>query len=258
MANMLKQRLKSGKACINGWLAIPCAYSAEVMAQGGWDSLTVDMQHGVQDYMSLVACYQAIGSQVTRLVRVPWNDFGIINKVLDAGAEGVICPMVNTRDQAEALVTACKYPPKGSRSNGPIRWALYGELSAYQATANDETLVIPMIETQQALDNLDAILDTPGIDGIYVGPSDLGFSIGLPPLLDRDEPEILSIYERLIRETARRGLFAGVHCITPAYAARAIGMGFRLVNAGSDNGLIAVGARAATAAVRVEAGDIAR
>ncbi|HKM61235.1 MAG TPA: aldolase/citrate lyase family protein [Acidisphaera sp.] len=259
MANKLKQRLKSGKACINAWLAIPSGFSAEVMAQCGWDSVTVDMQHGVQDYLSLVQCYQAVGQYpATRMVRVPWNEQGIIGKVLDAGAEGVICPMVNTREQAEALVSSCKYPPKGTRSNGPIRWALYGELSAYQNTANDETLVMPMIETQQALDNLDAILDVPGVDGIYVGPSDLGFSLGLVPKLDREEPQILTIYERLIRETGKRGQFAGVHCGSAAYAVRAIGMGFRFCSIMNDSGLLAGAARAAIGTFRTELGDIAK
>ena len=259
MANKLKQRLKSGKACVNGWLAIPSGFSAEVMAQCGWDSVTVDMQHGVQDYLSLVQCYQAVGAHpVTRLVRVPWNEQGIIGKVLDAGAEGVICPMVNNREQAQALVSACKYPPAGTRSNGPIRWAIYGELSAYQGSANDETLVIPMIETQEALDNLEAILDVPGIDAIYVGPSDLGFSIGLPPKLDREEPQVLTIYERLIHETGRRGIYAGIHCATAAYAVRAIGMGFRFCSIANDSGLLAAASRAAIATFRNDLGDIAR
>ncbi len=177
--NKLKARLKSGKACMNGWLAIPSGFSAEVMAQCGFDSVTVDMQHGVQDYLSMVQCFQAMDKYpITPLVRIPWNEPGIIGKVLDGGAWGVICPMVNTAAEARALVSACLYPPTGKRSSGPVRAAAYGEASPYQTFANDEVLVIPMIETQEALDNLDAILDVPGISGIYVGPSDLGFSLG--------------------------------------------------------------------------------
>ena len=174
--NKLRARLKSGKACVNAWLAIPAGFSAEVMAQCGFDSVTVDMQHGVQDYLSLVQCYQAMDRYpITPMVRVPWNEPGIIGKVLDAGAWGVICPMINTPAEAKALANACLYPPKGRRSNGPIRAGAYGEGTSYQSVANDEVLVIPMIETQEALDNLDGILDVPGISGIYVGPSDLGF-----------------------------------------------------------------------------------
>lgn len=258
MSNQLKRRLQSGKAAVNGWLAIPSGFAAEVMAQCGWNSVTVDMQHGVQDYLSMVACFQAMQAHpVTPLVRVPWNEPGIIGKVLDGGAMGVICPMVNTKAEAEQLVAACKYPPAGKRSNGPIRAAMYGEASNYQATANDEVLVIPMIETEEAIDNIGAILDVPGIDGIYVGPSDLGLSLGLVPILDREEPKILGIYEKLLAETKRRGLFAGLHNGSAAYAARMIGIGFRFVTIGNDSGLMARAAREAVAATRKAAGEVA-
>ena len=132
-----------------------------------------------------------------------------------------------------------------------------GEASGYQNTANDEVLVIPMIETQQAIDNIGAILDTPGISGIYIGPSDLGFSLGLVPILDREEPQILGIYEMLLRETSKRGLFAGLHNATAAYAARMIGMGFRFVTIANDSGLMARAAREAVNATRKGAGEVA-
>src|SRR6516162_8490943 len=150
--NMLKKRLQAGKACVNGWLAIPSGFSAETMAQCGWDSVTVDMQHGVQDYHSMVACFQAMDKHpITPLVRVPWNEPGIVGKVLDGGAWGVICPMINNVAEARALTSYSLYPPKGKRSNGPIRAGAYGEATPYQATANDEVLIIPMIETQEAI-----------------------------------------------------------------------------------------------------------
>jgi 4-hydroxy-2-oxoheptanedioate aldolase len=257
--NKLKARLKSGKACVNAWLAIPSGFSAEVMAQCGWDSVTVDMQHGVQDYQSMVQCFQAMdGHPVTPLVRVPWNEPGIIGKVLDGGAWGVICPMVNTAAESRALASFSLYPPKGKRSNGPIRAAAYGEASPYQSIANDEVLVIPMIETQEAIDNIDAILDVPGISGIYIGPSDLGLSLGLKPMLDREEPEIFKIYEKLVAATAKRGQFAGIHNATGSYAARMIGMGFRLVTIANDSGLMARAAREQIAITRKEAGEVAK
>ncbi len=247
--NALKERWRQGKAAVNGWLAIPSAFSAEVMAACGWNSVTVDLQHGVQDYHSMIACFQAMQAHpVTRLVRVPWNEPGIIGKALDGGAYGIICPMVNSAAEAEALVSACKYPPRGSRSNGPVRAAIYAG-AGYQQTANDEILVMPMIETRAALDNLEAILDVPGIDAIYVGPSDLGFSLGLAPRLDREEPEVLAIYERLLRETGRRGIKAGIHCAGADYAVRMLGLGFRLVTIGNDSGLMAKAARQAVADV---------
>lgn len=252
MANKVKEAWAAGKTVVNGWLAIPNGFSAEVMAQAGWDSLTVDMQHGVQDYLSAVACFQGMQPHgVTPLVRVPWNEPGIIGKVLDAGAKGVICPMVNTADQARALVAACRYPPKGTRSFGPIRSGIYGAAADTDA-ANDDVLVIPMIETRQALDNLDAILDVPGIDAIYVGPSDLGLSLGLPPKQDREEPEVLKVYERLIEATGKRGIHAGIHTMSGAYAKRAFGMGFKLATIMNDSGLMLTAARAQVAAARAQ------
>ena len=251
MANKLKEIWQSGGAAVNGWLAIPDGFAAETMAQGGWDSVTVDMQHGVQDYMSMVRCFQAMQSHpVLPMVRVPWNEPGIVGKVLDAGAYGVICPMVNSVEEAKALVSYCRYPPAGARSNGPIRAGIYGVSTGYQKTANEEVLCIPMIETQQAVDNLKAILDVPGINAVYIGPSDLGFSMGLIPVLDREEPQILEIYEKVIRETGKRGQAAGIHCGSAAYAKRAIGMGFKLVTINNDSGLLLTAAKAAVKEVR--------
>src|SRR6201987_3363618 len=178
--NKLKARLKSGKACINAWLAIPSGFSAEVMAQCGFDSVTVDMQHGVQDYLSMVQCFQAMnGHPVTPMVRVPWNEPGIIGKGLDGVAYGVICPMINTPQEAKNLVAYSKYPPKGVRSNGPIRSGMYGGGGPHQQTANDEIVLLPMMETKTAIENMESILDGEGIDGVNITPSDLGFSYGL-------------------------------------------------------------------------------
>ena len=255
MANNLKRLWASGQAAVNAWLAIPSGFSAEVIAKCGFDTVTVDLQHGVQDYLSMVQCFQAMQAHpVTPLVRVPWNEPGIVGKVLDGGAMGVICPMVNNRSQAEALVQYAKYPPRGTRSNGPIRAALYGEASGYQLTANDETLVLPMIETREAIENMDEILDVPGIAGVYVGPSDLAFSYGSTPKMDHEGPFFLDIYARLIDACGKRGLYAGIHTASAAYAARAIGMGFRLVTIMNDCGLMAMAAKTAVAQVRRDAG----
>jgi 4-hydroxy-2-oxoheptanedioate aldolase len=251
MANKIKQIWQSGGAAVNGWLAIPDGFAAETMAQAGWDSVTVDLQHGVQDYMSMVRCFQAMQVHpVLPMVRVPWNEPGIVGKVLDAGAYGVICPMVNSVEEAKAFVSYCRYPPAGARSNGPIRAGIYGVSTGYQKTANEEILCIPMIETQQAVNSLEAILDVPGIDAVYIGPSDLGFSYGLIPILDRDEPQILEIYDKIIRETAKRGIAACIHCGSAAYAKRAIGMGFKLVTISNDSGILLNAAKAAVAEVR--------
>ena len=255
MANQVKEAWKAGKAVVNGWLAIPNAFSAEMYAQAGWDSVTVDMQHGVQDYLSCVACFQGMArAPVTPMVRVPWNEPGIIGKVLDGGAYGVICPMVNTPQEARNLVSYSKYPPKGVRSNGPIRAGMYGTAGSYQKTANDEIVLLPMMETRTAVENMEAILDVEGIDGVYIGPSDLGFSYGLEPKLDRTEPEILAIYEKIIKECSKRGLNPGIHCSGAEGAARAINMGFKLVTLSNEVGLMTTYAKMQVNATRKDSG----
>ena len=251
MANAIKQAWREGRGTVNGWLAIPSGFSAEVMAQAGYDSVTVDMQHGVQDYASTIACFQGMQPHgVLPMARVPWLEAGIIGKVLDAGALGIICPMVNSPDEARTLVDCCRYPPAGKRSFGPIRAGLYGADTPYYDTADADVAVIPMIETRTALDQLDAILDVDGLDAIYVGPSDLGISLGLRPLLDREEPEMLRHYERLVRAARDRGLGAGIHCATGLYARRMLDMGFTFATPNNDSGLMALKARQEVAAAR--------
>ncbi len=249
MPNRVKQAWSRGETVIVGWLQIPSGYSVEVMVKAGYDALTVDMQHGVQDYQSLVACFQAMTPQgPVPMVRVPWNEPGMIGKVLDAGAMGIICPMINTPEEARALVSYMRYPPLGVRSHGPIRAGVYGEAGIYYKTANDDVICMPMIETEQAVVNIDAILDVPGIDAVYVGPGDLGLSMGLPPAMDREEPQILKHYETVLRACEKRGIYAGLHNATAGYAIRMMRMGFRYVVLTSDSAIML---RAATAEVSI-------
>src|SRR5207245_79262 len=169
--NTLRTIWARGEAVVRGWLSTPSAFCAEVMAHQGFGSLTVDMQHGVVDYQVAVTMLQAVSTTpVIPLARVPWNDPARLMKILDAGVYGVICPMISTRAQAEALVAACKYPPRGYRSFGPVRASLYAG-SDYGDRADDDIVVMPMIETAEALKNLDAILSVPGVGAIYVGPA---------------------------------------------------------------------------------------
>ena len=175
--NKVKQMMAEGKPVINGWCAIPSTASCEAMAHQGWDSLTVDMQHGLIDYSSALPMMQTISTtDVTPLARVNWNEPGQIMKILDAGCYGVICPMVSNKIEAEKFVQACMYPPKGQRSFGPIRGLIYGG-GDYGDHANEEILKLAMIETKEALDKLDDIMSTPGVDGIYIGPADLSLSL---------------------------------------------------------------------------------
>ena len=191
--NILKEIFKSGKAAVNGWLQIPNSFTAELMANQNWDSLTLDMQHGVIDYPNAVGMLQAISStKVVPMARVNWNEPGQIMKILDAGAYGIICPMVSNKKEANNFVKACMYPPDGYRSYGPIRGLVYGGPD-YADKANAELLKFAMIETKESLENLDEIMKTPGLDGIYIGPADLSLAIGQKPSFDKPDGD--PVYE---------------------------------------------------------------
>ena len=233
--NKLKQLFKEGKAAINGWLEIPSSFSTEVMSHQGWDSLTIDMQHGAISHSDVLQMLQAISTtEVVPMARLNWNEPGQIMKVIDAGAYGIICPMVSNREQAEKFVQACLYPPKGYRSFGPTRGFMYGGKD-YVDHANDEILKLAMIETKEALQELDKIMSTPGIDGIYIGPADLSLAIGEKPGFDK--PEGHPTYEQItniIKHAKKHNLVAGIHNATPEYAKKMINLGFQIVTVGSD------------------------
>src|SRR5512139_2202433 len=196
--NRLRTLWKNDQAAVNGWLAIPNGFCAEVMAHQGWDTLTIDLQHGVIDYQAMVTMLQAISTTATvPVVRVPWLEPGIVMKTLDSGAYAVICPMVNTREDAQRLVAYTNYAPRGTRSFGPVRALLYGGAD-YPTHANDTIVVFAMIETAQALDNLDDILSVEGLDAIYIGPSDLSLALGCRPVLDNPEPKAAQAIEHIL------------------------------------------------------------
>ena len=242
--NKIKQMMMDGKPVLNGWLQIPSTVSAEVMAHEGWDSLTVDMQHGLIDYTNALPMMQAISAtEVTPLARVNWNEPGQIMKILDAGCYGIICPMVSNRKETENFVQACMYPPHGYRSFGPVRGFLYGGAD-YPKYANDEILKFAMIETKESLGNLDEIMTTPGLNGIYIGPADLSIAIGEEPGFDK--PETTKAYSEICRilETAKKNnIFAAIHNGSTEYALKMIDMGFDLVTVGSDHRSISSGAK---------------
>ena len=242
--NKLKELFKAGKPIINSWLAIPSSFSAEVMANQGWDSLTIDMQHGLIDYPNAVSMLQSISSTETiPMARVNWNEPGQIMKILDAGCYGIICPMVSNRKDAENFVNACLYPPKGYRSFGPIRASIYGG-NDYSKHADEEILKLAMIETKEALEKLDEILDTPNLNGIYIGPADLSLAVGEEPGFDRPEnSKAYSEILRILESAKKRNLLAGLHNGTPDYAQKMIEKGFNLVTVGSDSRYITAGAK---------------
>ena len=248
--NRLREIWARGGAVANGWLAIPNSFSAETMAHQGWDSLTIDLQHGVVDYQTMVTMLQAISTTDTvPVVRVPWLEPGILMKTLDAGAYGVICPMVNTRADAEKLVAWTHYAPRGTRSFGPVRALLYGGAD-YPQHANDTIVTFAMIETAQALDNLEDILSTPGLDAIYIGPSDLSLALGCNPTFDDLDTKAAQAVEHILARAKAHGLVAGIHNGSPEAAVRRIAMGFQFVTISSDARLIAAGSQQVLSTLR--------
>ncbi|WP_416414751.1 HpcH/HpaI aldolase family protein [Pantoea sp. App145] len=245
--NNIKARWSEGKTVLNGWLSMANAFSAEIMAEQGYDSLTIDLQHGFIGYEEAKPMLQAMrASGVAPMVRVPWLEPGIIMKALDAGAWGVICPMVNTAEQAQSLVSCVRYPPTGSRSFGPTRVSISAGAD-YGQYADDHVVCFAMIETAEAVNNLEAIVATPGLDGIYIGPADL--TLGLTGRkyrtgFDREEPEIVEAIKHILDVAHRAGKKAGLHNGTPAYAARAAEWGFDLVTVSNDVQLLRASAAA--------------
>jgi len=248
--NHARKLFEAGQAVVNGWCAIPSSISAETMAHGGFDSVTIDLQHGLVDYTNALPMLQAISqTKTTPIARVPWLENGIIMKLLDAGAYGIICPMVNTAEDAENFVAACSYAPRGHRSFGPTRAVVYAGAD-YATHANDQIIKLAMIETTQALENMDAIMSTPGLTGVYIGPSDLSLSMGHTPKLDQEEPVVVAAINSIREAAARHNIKAGIHCLEPAYARRMVDEGFDLVTLASDNRLLAAAAATGIAEIR--------
>lgn len=258
--NALREKWAGGDATLNGWLSIGNPFVAEILAAQGYDSLTVDWQHGALDYSDLLPMLQAMrASGVVPLARVPWREPGAIMKALDAGAYGIICPMINNADEAAELARCVRYPPDGLRSFGPTR-ANFSAGANYAGEANGEILCFAMVETAEAVKNLEDIAATPGVDGIYIGPADLTLGVkngALPPGFDREEPEMIEVIQRIAKAAKDNGKFAALHCGSPAYAARAVDWGFDMVTLMNDVRLLASSAAASieeTRALIQEAG----
>ena len=235
METRLRRIWARGDAAVNGWLSIPSTVTAEMVARQDYDSIVVDLQHGLIDYQIALTMMQAIGaaSDATVIGRPPWLEPGIIMKLLDAGAWGILCPMVNNPDDAEALVRACHYAPRGYRSVGPTRaMMVYGP--SYIQDANRHVITLAMIETREAFDNVEAIARTPDLTGLYIGPSDLAQSLGYPIQLDPTGAEVMAAIERILGAAKAAGIKAGMHCMMPDYARAMAAKGFDFVTLGND------------------------
>ena len=231
--NRVKELWEKKQVAIGGWLSIPNGISTEIMSHQEWDVLTIDMQHALVSVSDMVPMITAISTpDVTPFVRVPWLEPGIIMKALDAGNYGVICPMINTREDAERFVSYCRYAPQGTRSFGPGRAMLYAG-NDYSMQANETILTLAMIETQKAVDNLEEILTVEGLDAVFVGPSDLGLSLGDAPG-NHNEPVLLEAIETILKKAKSNGKRAGIYTLTPEYAKQMIKLGFDYVVISSD------------------------
>ncbi len=232
--NKLLKIWKENKPVVNGWLSIPNSFTAEAFGKMGWDSITIDMQHGQSDYSTSIPMLQALSaSPSTPMVRVPWYEPGIIMRMLDLGVLGIIAPMINTKEDCEKFVSYCYYPPIGQRSFGPMRAQLVHGPD-YFSNANKNVLSFAMIETQQAVDNLDDILSVPNLTGVYIGPADMSSSYGLKPKFDVKEDPVYSNIKLIAKKANEYGKIAGIHNGTTQYAKEMIDIGFKLVTISSD------------------------
>lgn len=248
--NSVRAAWGQGKSVTSAWLHIPSTVTAEICANSGFDVAVIDMQHGPIDYETAVNMMIAMnGAPAVPFARVPWNEPTMVQRVLDGGAYGIICPMINNRAECERFVGACKYPPLGYRSNGAYRASRV--LGAdYQSWANDFVVAMAMIETREGFEKLDEILDTPGLDAIFVGPSDLSISMYGVNAADHVTQPMLGHIEEIARRAQAKDIPAGLYTVAPEYARRALGMGYRFVTSHGDDGLLAQTLRGVAKAIK--------
>lgn len=241
--NRLRALWRADRAAANAWLALPDPFAAELMAGCGFDSVCIDLQHGLTGAERLPGMLRAVElAGAVPLVRAPWNDAPTLMRILDAGALGVIVPMIRGAADARRAMAACRYPPAGIRSYGPIRAAVAHGADYVQRSA-DEVLVFAMIETREALDDLEAICGVEGLTGLYVGPADLSYALGLEPRMDSGEPEHVAAVARVLEACQRHGKVAGLHTADPAFAAAAAERGFRLLTVATDHACLTAEAK---------------
>ncbi len=245
----MRERWNDGEKTLGAWLFLREPFTAEAAGDAGYDYVCVDMQHGLADYRDTVAMMQGLAkTSATPMVRVPWNEPAMIGRVLDAGALGVIIPMVNTAAEAAEAVAACRYAPMGKRSLGPIgAMARYG--SGYFRWANERIACMPMIETIEAVQNIDEILAVPGIDALYVGPADLSLTLGLPPLMDHADQRFQDALATIVDACRRHNVVAGIQA-SAALAETRSKQGFQMITVGYDQAPVIAAFRADLATAR--------
>lgn len=246
----VRERWAAGEVALNAWLSLEGASSASVVSAAGFDAATVDLQHGAASLESLATLVRAIESSgAAPFARVPWKDPAVLMRVLDLGVRGVICPMIDSADEAQAFVSACRYPPEGARSYGPVRSA-FGTGREQTGAANRAVLLFAQIETAAGLARVDDICATRGLDGVYVGPADLSLTLGLETFADFADARMLEALDRIVAAAASAGIVPGIHAPSEAGAVEMARRGFRFVGCAGDADLLRSAAAAAAGRIR--------
>jgi 2-keto-3-deoxy-L-rhamnonate aldolase RhmA len=239
--NYVKEKLKHGEPALGAWLSLPSIATARVMARLGFDWLVVDMEHSAQSPILMADMVATIADAGTcaPIVRVPYNSVEWFKWALDAGAWGVVVPMVNSREEVQRAIEFSKYPPLGNRSIGGV-FGPYGfgttDWPSYAQVANDEIIMIIQIESVQALQNLDEILSVPGIDVAFVGPNDLHAQLGLIPSSDGAEPEFVEALERVKVAARKHHVALGIFSSDGKAAVARVSQGFQMISVTTDAG----------------------
>jgi 4-hydroxy-2-oxoheptanedioate aldolase len=245
----LARQLRAGETVYSGWCGLAAPLLAEVIGREGFAAVTVDMQHGLWDITATVSAIAAIRQGgAAPVVRIPLGDFATASRALDFGAEGIISPMINTAAEARAFVAATKYPPLGERSWGPHRATMLAGLAdqkVYLSEGNTLTFTLAMIETRAALDNVAAIAATPGIDGLFLGPSDLSIALSQGATIDPLSPDVDRELERIAEAARQAGKILGAYCHSAERAVALAKRGVRFLAVGSDLGFLRAGTAAA-------------
>jgi 4-hydroxy-2-oxoheptanedioate aldolase len=245
----LARRLRAGETVHSGWCGLPYPIVAELVGREGFPAVTLDSQHGLWDIASLVTgIAQVRQAGAAALVRVPVGEFATVSRALDFGAEGVIAPMINTPADARAYVACAKFPPVGERSWGPHRATTLANMpdqKVYLREANELTVTFAMIETQTALNNVEAIAATPGIDALFLGPADLSIALSNGGNVDPLSSEVDRELERIIAAAGKAGKIMGAYCHSAERAVALAKRGIRFLAVGSDMAFLRAGAAAA-------------
>jgi len=248
--DLVRTRWTAGEAAFAAWLTLESPSTAGILGAAGFDAVVIDLQHGRATLLDLPHLLAAIEqTPALTFVRAVWNDPAELMRALDLGARGVISPMVGSRSEAEAFVAACRYPPTGTRSYGPIR-AAYGRGRDQTSAADDAVLLLAMIETADGLANVHEIAATPGLDGLFVGPADLSLALGLATFADLTDPALLAALDEVITAANYHGIVPGIHAPSPSRAAEMAARGFRFVSCAVDEDMLRDAAERALRATR--------